>query len=66
MKADSFRTAVNAVRFFTFLCTCITLFLLMHSVCKIRKFYEEHKLKEELNTKVLIIHFVAFAGVMVS
>ena len=42
------------------------MFLLMLSVYKIRKFYKEHKLKEELNTKVMIIHVFAYAGCFVS
>ena len=37
----------------------------MLSVYKIRKFYKEHKLKEELNTKVMIIHVFAYAGLIV-
>ena len=42
--------------------TCITLYVLLLSIYKIRTFYKEHKLIEELNTKVMIIHVFAFAG----
>jgi hypothetical protein len=40
------------------------LFVLLLSVKKIKKFYKDHKLLEELNTKVMKIHVVAFAGCM--
>jgi hypothetical protein len=36
----------------------------MLSAYKIRKFYKEKKLIEELNTKTMVMHVFAFAGVM--
>ena len=66
MKADSFRKALIAVNVLTSCLTCITLFVLMLSVYKIRKFYKEHKLIQELNTELLVIHFFAFAGCTLS
>jgi len=38
----------------------------MRSVYKIRKFYKEHNLKEELNSRVMRIHVVAFADCVLS
>ena len=53
-----------AIFILTFCLTCTTLFVLLLSVKKIKKFYKDHKLLEEFNTKVMKIHVVAFAGCM--
>ncbi len=42
--------------------TCVTFYVLMLSVFKIRKFYKENKIIEEMNTKAMVIHVLAFAG----
>jgi hypothetical protein len=40
--------------------------VLMLSVFKIRKFYRENKITEEMNTKAMVIHVLAFAGYVLS
>jgi hypothetical protein len=40
--------------------------MLMLSVYKIRKFYKENKLTEELNSKAMLLHVMAFAGYVLS
>jgi hypothetical protein len=38
----------------------------MLSVYKIRKFYKENKLTEELNSKAMLLHVMAFGGYVLS
>ena len=38
----------------------------MLSVHKIRKFYKENKLTEELNSKAMLLHVMAFGGYVLS
>ena len=42
--------------------TFVTFYVLMLSVFKIRKFYKDNKITEEMNTKAMLIHVLAFAG----
>ena len=41
---------------------CVTAYVLMRSVFRIRKFYKENKLTEELNSKAMVNHVFAFGG----
>jgi len=66
MKAESFRKSLIFAFTLQSCLACITFFVLMLSAYKIRKFYKEKKLIEELNTKVMVMHVFAFAGVIAS
>ena len=45
---------------------CVTAYVLMLSVHKIRKFYKENKLTEELNSKAMLLHVLAFGSFVIS
>lgn len=51
-----------AVYNFEFFFQLVTMYMLMLSVYKIRKFYRDNKLTEELNTKVMVLHVLAFGA----
>ena len=42
------------------------MYVLMLSVFKIRKFYKENKITEEMNSKAMVIHVLAFGGYVLS
>jgi len=42
------------------------MYMLMLSVYKIRKFYRDNKITEELNTKVMVLHVLAFGAYVLS
>ena len=42
------------------------MYALMLSVYKIRKFYKDNKLTEEMNTKAMVIHVLAFGSYVLS
>jgi hypothetical protein len=42
------------------------MYVLMLSVFKIRKFYQDNKLTEEMNTKAMVLHVVAFGSYVIS
>ena len=55
-----------AVYSLEFCLTCVTMYVLMLSVFKIRKFYKENKITEEMNSKAMVIHVLAFGGYVLS
>jgi hypothetical protein len=42
------------------------MYVLMLSVFKIRKFYKENKITDEMNSKAMVIHVLAFGGYVLS
>ena len=44
----------------------VTMYVLMLSVFKIRKFYKDNKLTEEMNIKAMVLHVLAFGSYVIS
>jgi hypothetical protein len=65
-SADSLRNALIAVYSTGFCLTCVTMFVLMLSVYKIRKFYKDNQLTKQMNTKAMAIHVLTFGGYVLS
>jgi len=64
--AYNLRNGLIAVYNFEFLFQLVTMYMLMLSVYKIRKFYRDNKITEELNTKVMVLHVLAFGAYVLS
>jgi magnesium-transporting ATPase (P-type) len=64
--ANFFRYALIAVWVLGFCLICVTCYVLMLSVYKIRKFYKENKLTAEMNTKAMLLHVLAFGSFVIS
>jgi len=65
-SANSLRNALIIIYISGFCLTCITMFVLMLSVYKIRKFYKDNHLTKIMNTKAMAIHVLSFGGYVLS
>ena len=65
-KASFFGTAEIPIFFFGFGLGLVTMYVLLLSVYKIRNFYRDNKLTEEMNTKAMVFHVLAFGLYVVS
>jgi hypothetical protein len=64
--AINLRNGLMAVYSLEFVCAVVMMYVLMLAVYKIRKFYKDNKVTEEMNTKAMIIHVLAFGGYIVA
>ena len=60
MTENKLRNGLIAVFSLEFCVNCVTTYVLIVAVFKIRKFYKENKIMEELNKKLIVIHVLTF------